>query len=141
MEGKLPMAAKRNVMNKRRTAYRRTDSPFRVFRDDRWQRMELRRPDPRRRRVHAVTAEKSDQIASRRCRRSTGCTQPRFDKEARKHHNALGRSFSLATQRRGLAARYDKLAIAYRAAVTISAIPTSSGDAYRRRTSVVARGS
>ena len=42
----------------------------------------------------------------------------------------MERSFNLAKQWRGLATRYDKLAITYRAAVTIFA-PASPGHGYK----------
>lgn len=82
------------------------------------------RAELRRRGIHAVIPEKSDQIAARERRGSTGGRPPAFDKDAYEGRNVVERSFALAKQWRGLATRYDKLAITYRAAVTISAILT-----------------
>lgn len=82
------------------------------------------RAELRRRGINAVIPEKSDQIASRKRRGSKGGRPPGLDKDAYKNRNVVERSFALAKQWRGLATRYDKLAITYRAAVTISAILT-----------------
>jgi transposase len=49
---------------------------------------------------------------------------PRFDEDAYRGRNVVERSFALARQWRALATRYGKLAITYRAAITISAILT-----------------
>lgn len=82
------------------------------------------RKDLRRRRIDAVIPEKSDQIAARKRRGSKGGRPPAFDAEIYKQRNVVERSFALAKQWRGLATRYDKLAITYRAGVTLSAILT-----------------
>ena len=49
---------------------------------------------------------------------------PAFDAQAYRGRNVVERHFALAKQWRGLATRYDKLAITYRAAVTLCAIFT-----------------
>ncbi len=82
------------------------------------------RTELRRRGIRAVIPEKSDQIAARKRRGSRGGRPPRLDEDAYRGRNVVERSFALAKQWRGLATRYDKLAIIYRAAVTISAILT-----------------
>jgi transposase len=82
------------------------------------------RTELRRRGIRAVIPEKSDQIAGRKRRGRRRGRPPGFDPDAYRGRNVVERSFALAKQWRGLATRYDKLAITYRAAVTISAILT-----------------
>ena len=82
------------------------------------------RTELRRRGIRAVIPVKSDQIGARKRRGSRGGRPPGFDAVAYRGRNVVERSFALAKQWRGLATRYDKLAITYRAAVTISAILT-----------------
>jgi len=82
------------------------------------------RTELRRRGIRAVIPEKRDQIAGRKRRGRRGGRPPGFDADAYRGRNVVERSFALAKQWRGLATRYDKLAITYRAAVTISAILT-----------------
>ncbi|SMX82910.1 Transposase [Brevibacterium linens ATCC 9172] len=78
----------------------------------------------RTRRVKAVIPEKSTQITARRNRGTCGGRRPAFNAVAYRNRNVVERSFAYAKQWRGLATRYDKLAIVYRAAVVISAILT-----------------
>ena len=78
----------------------------------------------RRRRITAVIPAKSDHIAARKRRGRAGGRPHDFDAETYKERNVVERSFNNAKQWRGLATRYDKLAITYRAAVTIFAIIT-----------------
>ncbi len=82
------------------------------------------RAELRRRRIKTVIPDKRDQIAGRKRRGRRGGRPPGFDAQAYRGRNVVERSFALAKQWRGLATRYDKLAITYRAAVTISAILT-----------------
>ena len=82
------------------------------------------RNELRRRRITAVIPEKRDQIAARARRGSRGGRPPAFDAQAYRGRNVVERHFALAKQWRGLATRYDKLAITYRAAVTLCAIFT-----------------
>jgi transposase len=82
------------------------------------------RAELRRRRIKAVIPDKRDQIGARKRRGRRGGRPPGFDADAYRGRNVVERSFALAKQWRGLATRYDKLAITYRAAVTISAILT-----------------
>lgn len=82
------------------------------------------RTELRRRGIKAVIPEKSDQIAARKRRGRRGGRPPGFDAVVYRLRNVVERSFALAKQWRGLATRYDKLAITYRAAVTLCAILT-----------------
>ena len=76
----------------------------------------------RRRGIGAVIPEPSDQIAHRKRRGSRGGRPPAFDTEDYKGRNVIERSFNVVKQWRGLATRYDKLAIVYRAAAILRAI-------------------
>lgn len=82
------------------------------------------RAELRRRRITAVIPAKSDTIAARKRRGSAGGRPHTFDAEIYKDRNVVERSFNKVKQWRGLATRYDKLAITYRAAATIFAIIT-----------------
>ena len=82
------------------------------------------RAELRRRGIKAVIPQKRDEIAARKRRGRRGGRPPGLDEHAYRGRNVVERSFSLAKQWRGLATRYDKLAITYRAAVTICAILT-----------------
>ncbi|WP_197095521.1 IS5 family transposase [Mycobacterium intracellulare] len=76
----------------------------------------------RRRGIVAVIPEPSDQIAHRKRRGSRGGRPPAFDAQDYKGRNVIERSFNVVKQWRGLATRYDKLAIVYRAAAVLRAI-------------------
>ena len=80
------------------------------------------RTELRRRGITAVIPQPSDQISHRlrRCRR--GGRPPAFDSQDYKVRNVIDRGFSLTKQWRGLATRYDKLAIVYRGAAVLRAI-------------------
>lgn len=80
------------------------------------------RAELRRRGIKAVIPEKRDQIAARKRRGRRGGRPPGLDKDAYRGRNVVERSFAFAKQWRGLATRYDKLAITYRAGATINAI-------------------
>ena len=82
------------------------------------------RTELRRRRIRAVIPEKKNQVAARARRGSRGGRPPGFDAQAYRGRNVVERYFALAKQWRALATRYDKLAITYRAAVTLCAILT-----------------
>ncbi len=82
------------------------------------------RTELRRRGIKAVIPLKYDHLAARARRGSAGGRPPAFDPEAYKGGNVVERSFNRAKQWRALATRYDKLAITYRAAVTLFAILT-----------------
>ena len=74
--------------------------------------------------IRAVIPEKSDQIAARKRKGSKGGRPPAFDEDAYRDRNVVERSFALVKQWRGLATRYDKLAITYRAAAVLHAALT-----------------
>lgn len=76
------------------------------------------------RRIGAVIPEKSTEIASRTRKGSRGGRPPGFDAEKYQGRNVVERAFNLMKQWRGLATRYDKLAVTYRAGVVIAAILT-----------------
>lgn len=76
----------------------------------------------RRRGVQAVIPEPDDQIANRARRGSAGGRPVSLDTEAYKTRNTVERSFNLFKQWRGLATRYDKLALTYRGGVVLRAI-------------------
>lgn len=65
--------------------------------------------------------EKSDTITARRRRGSRGGRPPGLDVAAYRGRNVVERHFALMKQWRGLATRYDKLAITNRAAVVLAA--------------------
>lgn len=68
--------------------------------------------------------DKRDQAAARKRRGSRGGRPPGLDTDAYRGRNVIERFFALAKQWRGIATRYDKLAITYRAAATLCAILT-----------------
>lgn len=78
----------------------------------------------RARAITAVIPEKKDSAAARKRKGSAGGRPPTLDAETYKRRNVVERSFALTKQWRGLATRYDKLAITYRAAVVLSACIT-----------------
>ncbi len=68
--------------------------------------------------ITAAIPEPSDQIGHRKRRGSAGGRPPLFDAADYKGCNVVERSFSDQKQWRGIATRYEKLAITYRGAVT-----------------------
>ena len=76
----------------------------------------------RRRGIQAVIPEPDDQIANRARRGSLGGRPVSYDAEIYKTRNTVERSFNLFKQWRGLATRYDKLALTYRGGVVLRAI-------------------
>ena len=76
----------------------------------------------RRRGITAVIPEPSDQIGHRKRRGSRGVRPPAFDAADYKGRNVIERGFNATKQWRGLATRYDKLAIVYRGAAVLRAI-------------------
>jgi transposase len=71
--------------------------------------------------ITAVIPQKSIEIAAREHKGSAGGRPPGFNAETYKHRNVVERSFNLTKQWRGLATRYDKLAITFRAATVLHA--------------------
>lgn len=76
----------------------------------------------RSRSIKTVIPEPSDQIRNRKRRGSRGGRPPSFDAETYRGRNVVERSFNTVKQWRGLATRYDKLAIVYRGAAVLRAI-------------------
>lgn len=74
--------------------------------------------------IGAVIAEPSDQAGHRKRKGSKGGRPPAFDAQAYKGRNVIERSFNVLKQWRGLATRYDKLALTYRGGVVLGAIIT-----------------
>lgn len=72
--------------------------------------------------ITAVIPEKDDQIGHRARRGSRGGRPPSFDPEDYKGRNVVERSFNVFKQWRGLATRYDKLALTYRGGAVLRAI-------------------
>lgn len=76
----------------------------------------------RARRIQAVIPEPRDQQGHRKRRGSHGGRPPKFTPEVYRGRNVVKRNYCRMKQWRGLATRYDKLAIVYRAAVVLNGI-------------------
>jgi transposase len=72
--------------------------------------------------ICAVIPEQSTQADHRRRRGRRGGRPVGFDAQKYKGRNVIERSFNAITNWRGLATRYDKLALTYRAAAILAAI-------------------
>ena len=72
--------------------------------------------------ITAVIPEPADQQGHRKRRGSRGGRPPQFDPVDYRGRNVIERRFCHLKQWRGLATRYDKLAIVYRAAAVLNAI-------------------
>lgn len=72
--------------------------------------------------IKAVIPERSDQIAGRKRRGRRGGRPVSYDTETYKRRNVVERSFNVFKNWRGLATRYDKLALTYRGGVVLTAI-------------------
>lgn len=72
--------------------------------------------------IQIVIPERSDQVANRKRRGRNGGRTIGLDQEAYKRRNVVERSFNTFKQWRGLATRYDKLALTYRGGVILHAI-------------------
>jgi transposase len=82
--------------------------------------------------ITAVIPEPRDQQAHRKRRGRRGGRPVGYDAEAYKGRNVVERSFNALKQWRGLATRYDKLAVVYRGGAVLAAILTwlrGKGDA------------
>jgi transposase len=99
-----------------------SSSRFQSLSDEQWERIEPLLPSNESRRGRPFHNE--DEIAARKRKGSAGGRPPALDAATYKRRNVVERSFSLTKQWRGLATRYDKLAITYRAAVVLSACIT-----------------
>lgn len=80
------------------------------------------RTDLRRKGIRAVIPQRRDQIAHRRARGSHGGRPPGFDPQTYKGRNVVERAFGRLKQWRGIATRYDKQALNYRAGIILGAI-------------------
>jgi len=76
----------------------------------------------RTRAIGAVIPEPADQIGHRKRRGSRGGRPPAFDPADYRGRNVVERNFNATKQWRGLATRYDKLALVYRGAAVLRAI-------------------
>ncbi len=76
----------------------------------------------RRRGVHTVIPQPSDQTANRKRRGSAGGRPPVFDRDACKQRNTVERCINRLKQWRGPVTRYDKTATIYLAALHIAGI-------------------
>lgn len=72
--------------------------------------------------IKATIAQPADQQAHRKRRGRAGGRPPAFDTAIYKGRNVVERSFNRIKDWRGLATRYDKLAITYRGGVVLRAI-------------------
>lgn len=72
--------------------------------------------------IKTVIPQPSNQTKNRKRRGSRGGRPPAFDADAYRGRNVVERSFNTVKQWRGLATRYDKLAIVYRGAAVLRAI-------------------
>ncbi|MFJ2399288.1 IS5 family transposase [Streptomyces sp. NPDC087843] len=80
------------------------------------------RADLAARAIRTVSPERADQQANRKRKGRSGGRPRVLDTETYKRRNVVERSFSLLKQWRGLATRYDKLAIVYRSAAVLAAV-------------------
>jgi transposase len=72
--------------------------------------------------ITAVIPERSDQIRNRQRRGSRGGRPVSYDQDAYKGRNVVERSFNVFKEWRGLATRYDKLALTYRGGAVLRTI-------------------
>lgn len=72
--------------------------------------------------IKVTIAEPADQAGHRKNRGRAGGRPPAFDAAAYKGRNVVERSFNRIKDWRGLATRYDKLALTYRGGVVLRAI-------------------
>lgn len=76
----------------------------------------------RQRGIEAVIPERRDQQGHRLRRGSRGGRPPKFDAEKYRGRNVVERGYCWLKQWRGLATRYGKLAVVYRAAVVLNGV-------------------
>jgi transposase len=78
----------------------------------------------RERRIVAVIPEPADQQGHRKRRGSRGGRPAAFDRHDYRQRNVVERGFCTIKQWRGLAIRYDKLALTFRGGVVLKAVLT-----------------
>ena len=78
----------------------------------------------RERRIVAVIPEPADQQGHRKRRGARGGRPPAFDRADYRNRNVVERGFCHVKQWRGLATRYDKLALTFRGGAVLKAIVT-----------------
>lgn len=76
----------------------------------------------RARRIRVVIPERSDQQRHRLNRGSTGGRPVDFDADTYRDRNVIERSYNQLKQWRGLATRYDKLAVVFRGGAIVRSI-------------------
>ncbi len=74
------------------------------------------------RRIEAVIPEPRDQQGHRKRRGSRGGRPPKFSSDTYRGRNVIERNYCRMKQWRGLATRYDKLAVVYRAGVVLNGV-------------------
>ena len=99
----------------------KTRDPFRLLADKAYSHNSTRER-LRKMKIKHTIPEKSDQIARRKAKGSTGGRPPAFDPELYSSRNTVERGFSRFKQWRGIATRYDKYALTYLGGVTLAAI-------------------
>ena len=78
----------------------------------------------RSRRITAVIPEPADQAGHRARRGSRGGRPPAFDATDYRGRNVIEHRFNVIKQWRGIATRYDTLAVVYRAAIVLHTVIT-----------------
>jgi transposase len=74
--------------------------------------------------IRAVIPEPADQAGHRARRGSAGGRPPAFDPVDYRGRSVIERGFNVLKQWRGIATRYDKLTVVYRAAIVLHAVVT-----------------
>lgn len=79
----------------------------------------------RRKRIKHTIPERSDQIARRRAKGSSGGRPTAFDPELYKLRNTVERGFNRIKHWRGIATRYDKYALTYQGGLLLAILVTT----------------